>query len=69
MGGQGGYFVHPCLGRSVNPISTSGAHYAYYVHAPPDFQTLRRPCELYLYLEPPIIDVDSEEEGGGFLWT
>ena len=44
-GGAGGERVPPLFGRSVNPISTRGAHYPHPVLcAPPDFQTLRRPC-------------------------
>ena len=36
----------PLFGRSVNPISTRGGTYYPHpvIHAPPDFQTLRRPC-------------------------
>ena len=39
----------PLFVRSVNPISTRGAHYPQPVlrAPPPDFQTLRRPCTPY----------------------
>ena len=44
-GGPGEARAPPLFGRSVNPISTRGAHYPHPVlRAPPDFQTLRRPC-------------------------
>ena len=47
----------PVFGRSVNPISTGGAHYAYHITMchqrapPPDFKPLRRPCYEYLNSE------------------
>ena len=49
-GGQGGAYAPPVFGRSVNPISTRGAHYPHPVlHAPPpDFQTLRHACTQVL---------------------
>ena len=41
----GGALALPVFGRSVNPISTRGAHYPHIVLcALPDFQTLRLPC-------------------------
>ena len=44
-GGAGGVYAPPVFGRSVNPISTGGAHHPQAVlHAPPDFQTLRHAC-------------------------
>ena len=45
-GGAGGAMAPPDFGRSVNHISTGGDRLCppnYYVLAPPDFQTFRRP--------------------------
>ena len=43
--GAGGALDPSVFGRSVNPISTRGAHYPHPVlRAPPGYQTLRRPC-------------------------
>ena len=44
---QGCHTCSPVFDRSVNPISTGGAHYAHHIllRAVPDFQTLGRPCD------------------------
>ena len=50
QGGPGGHV----FGRSVNLISTGGAHYAYHIttRPPPDFQALQWPCnELHNLLD------------------
>ena len=52
--GAGGAQAPPVFGRSVNPISTrgGGAHSPHPVlQAPPDFQTLRRPCYIICLYE------------------
>ena len=54
-GGAGGQ--PPSLfGRSINPISTSGAHSPHPVlQVPPDFQPLRRPCYMILFFNDPSL--------------
>ena len=48
-GGAGGALAPPIFGQTVNPISTRGADYAHHITtSPPDFQTLRQPCTVYI---------------------
>ena len=54
-GGAGVAAVTPDFGRSVNPISTSGADYSHHITTPPpDFQTLLRPCGTYHFYGFPL---------------
>ena len=47
--GAGGTRAPPLFCRSVNPISTRGAHYPHQVlRSPLDFQTLRRPWSSWI---------------------
>ena len=47
-----GGFSPPVFGRTVNPISTRGADYAdHSTKSPPDFQTLRRPWKVMIFLQ------------------
>ena len=64
-GRLGGAFAPHVFGRSVNPISTRGAHYPHPVlHSPPDFQTLRRPWHGWLTCEPaPICTLNLVQNG------